>query len=442
MTEQETVWNSRIIGSGEEEPEQLLANPKNFRVHPKEQQDALEGALDTIGWIQQVIVNQNTGHIIDGHLRVSLAMRKGETRIPVIYVDLTQEEEDIALATIDPITGLANQDNELLQSLLAGIDLEDGLLADFLDSLRDDDEEVGEGNTDEDDIPDEPKIPVTQPGDVWFLGDHVLMCGDTTKASDMKLLMTDDQADMVWTDPPYNVDYEGGTGEKKKIENDKMEDQAFLQFLKDSLGNMALHTKEGGCSYVAHADSEGKNFRIAYQAAGFGLKQCLIWVKSSATLSRQDYNWQHEPMLYGWKPGAAHYFAGDFTLTTVIDDEEDIENLSKDELIEIVKAAQKHTTVIREDKPKENDMHPTMKPVALVRRCIQASSKPGEIVLDGFGGSGTTLMACQTIGRKARLMEFDPIFCDVIIKRWQDFTGQEAYHRDGMSFFEAGKEAA
>lgn len=436
------TWENRIVGHGVEDPGSLLANPFNFRRHPKEQQDALEGALNTIGWIQRVIVNRTTGHLIDGHLRVELAMRKDSNPIPVTYVELSEAEEKLALATIDPIAGLAATDDELLQSLLDGVSADDEKLDEFLDSMRNDNDPTG-GNTDEDDIPEPTLEPVTKPGDIWILGEHRLICGDSTKEGHMSALMDGEAADMVWTDPPYNVDYEGGTGEKTKIENDKMEDSAFRRFLLDSMRAMVRHTRDGGCAYVAHADSEGRNFRAAFEDGGWMLKQCLIWAKSSATLSRQDYNWQHEPILYGWKPGAAHYFAGDFTLTTIIDGEEDPEDMTRDKLLQIAQAVRQYSTILREDKPRENELHPTMKPVGLVRRCINASTKHGEIVLDGFGGSGTTLIACETIGRKARLVEFDPIFCDVIIKRWQEFTGGDARRKDdGEAFCDIEGQAA
>jgi len=424
----EVEWNNRIVRFGTEDPAMLLANPFNFRRHPKDQQDALEGTLNTIGWIQDVIVNVTTGHMIDGHLRVELAMRKGAKEVPVKYVELTEEEEKIALATLDPISGLAINDTELLQDILDGLKPVDDQLAAFLDSMREDSDDPEPGETDEDEIPEPEPNPVTQRGDIWVMGMHRLICGDTTSEADMDALMNGEQADMVWTDPPYNVDYEGGTGAKTKIENDKMDDQAFRRFLLDSLGNMARVTKPGGCAYVAHADSEGRNFRAAMQDSGWMLKQCLIWVKSSATLSRQDYNWQHEPILYGWRPGAGHYFCGDFTLTTVVDEEPDLDDMDKAQLLEYATHLRSLvlSTVIRADKPKENDLHPTMKPVSLVRRCITASSRHDEIVLDGFGGSGTTLIACETINRRARLVEFDPVFADVIVRRWQEFTGQPA----------------
>lgn len=436
------TWTNRIVSQGTENPTNLLANPFNFRRHPKDQLRALEGALDTIGWVQNVIVNETTQHLIDGHARVELAMRKGETEIPVVYVRLSEAEEKIALATLDPIGGLAATDDELLQSLLDGINTENDMLAEFLDSMRDGADAPGEGLTDEDDAPAPPPDPIVSAGELWTLGDHRLLVGDTTKEPDVARLMAGEAADMVWTDPPYNVDYEGGTGAKTKIENDKMADSEFLQFLCRSTASMADHTKKGGCVYVAHADSEGKNFRSAYEIAGLDLKQCLIWAKSSATLSRQDYNWHHEPILYGWKPGAGHYFAGDFTLTTLIDDDADIDQLSKDQLMAIAQAVRDFGTVLREDKPHENKLHPTMKPVALVRRCIIASSRPGEIVLDGFGGSGTTLIACETVGRKARIVEFDPVFAQVIIDRWQDFTGQAAQREDGATLASLELEAA
>ena len=433
-----SVWENRIIHYGEESPEDLLANPFNFRRHPKEQQEALEGTLEAVGWVQNVIVNARTGHMIDGHLRVELALRRGITTVPITYVELSEAEEKLILASLDPITGLAHTDESLLQELLAELHTDNEKLAAFLETMRDGGDDTPKvGNTDEDDIPEAPKVPVSEKGELWILGKHRLYCGDSTKPEDLQALMQGEEADLVWTDPPYNVDYEGGSGAKTKIENDSLDDAAFRRFLSDSLTNMASVTREGGCAYVAYADRAGLDFMSAFESSGWNFSQNIVWVKNKAPLSWSDYNWQHEPILYGWKPGAAHYFAGDFTLTTVIDDEQDPEEMTKDELLQVVHQirAQMPSSVIRADKPVRSELHPTMKPVGLVRRCINASSRHGEIVLDGFGGSGTTLIACETIGRQARLVEYDPIFVDVIIERWQEFTGLQAIReRDGVLF--------
>ena len=207
--------------------------------------------------------------------------------------------------------------------------------------------------------------------------------------------MENQLADMIFTDPPYNVDYKGSAG---KIMNDNMTDDAFYCFLLDAFKNMAQKSKEGAPIYVCHADSEGLNFRAAFREAGWDLKQCIIWVKHHFVMGRQDYQWQHEPILYGWKPGAAHKFYGD----------------------------RKQTTVWQIDRPMASREHPTMKPVALCAKAIENSSKAGDIVLDLFGGSGSTLIACEQLNRTCYMMELDPIYCDVIIKRWENLTGQKA----------------
>lgn len=437
------TMKNRIVREADVPPGELLANPFNYRMHPKFQREVMGAALKEIGWLQRVMVNQTTGHMIDGHLRVELALEQGEPSVPVSYVEVTEAEERKALATFDPITGLAETDNELLQALLGSVKAEEETLQEYLDSMKDEDELPPD--PEEDDIPPVPTVPAVKKGEVWILGEHRLICGDTTKPADIDVLMPEgESAGMVWTDPPYNVDYEGGSGAKTKIENDKMGNEAFRKFLLESFVSLVRRTVEGGCIYIAHADSEGRNFRAAMEDAGWLLKQCLIWVKNSATLSRQDYNWQHEPILYGWKPGAGHFFAGDFTLTTVIDDQKAIDEMTKEEMeIELREMrALAPVSVIRVDKPHVADLHPTMKPVALVRRCVNASSKHGDIVLDGFGGSGTTLIACETIGRRARLVEFDPIFCDVIIRRWQEYSGKQAHREDdGVLFDEISEEA-
>lgn len=427
-------WQSRIVGEGTESPEQILANPLNFRNHPKHQKDALRGTLNTVGWVQRIIINKTTGHLIDGHLRVELAMDDGETEVPVIYVELTEREERIALASLDPIAALAEQDQDTLDELLDSIiDVEDDDLAAFLATLHspeDGTEPVTEGLTDDDDCPDLGASHTSQRGDVWVLGNHRLMCGDGTSIDDVEALTDGEQVDMVWTDPPYNVNYEGKTKDALKIDNDEMDDGQFRQFLRDLFTTAFMVTKPGGPVYVAHADSEGVNFRSALMEAGFLLKQCIIWVKNTMVLGRQDYQWQHEPILYGWKPGAAHKWYGEFNKKTVIDDTPNIKEMSKGELVNQIRALQNalNTSALHFDKPSRNAEHPTMKPVELVAHMVKNSSRRGDQILDLCGGSGSTLIAAEKYGRHARLMEYDPRYADVIIKRWQDYTGQKAIH--------------
>lgn len=428
-------FESRIVGEGYEAPDQLLANPMNWRKHPKAQQEALEGMLRTVGWVQRVIVNRTTGHIVDGHLRVEVALQRSEDRVPVLYVELTPEEERIVLAAIDPIGGLAETDQDMLDALLDGLKSGDTDLDNFLDTLRSEDpDEIEEGMTDDDETPDIRTATVSKPGDIWIMGRHRLMCGDSTDIDQVGQLMDGSKADMVWTDPPYNVAIDGKAG---KIMNDDMGDSEFSDFLSAVYSCYYTVMREGAVIYVAHADSERVAFTDCFKRAGLKLSQVLIWVKQSATLSRQDFNWQHEPILYGWKEGAGHYFCGDFTLTSVIDDDIDVKNMKREQLIDLVNSMRNEArnTVIRHDRPTKSDLHPTMKPVGLVQRMIQWSSRTGEVVLDLFGGSGSTLIAAHKCGRAARLMELDPKFSDVIVRRWQEFTGEQAFlESDGRAF--------
>jgi site-specific DNA-methyltransferase (adenine-specific) len=250
--------------------------------------------------------------------------------------------------------------------------------------------------TDADDVPDAPEEPVTKLGDLWVLGDHRLLCGDSTDTVALERLMAGANADLWLTDPPYNVNYEGGTG--LKIQNDNMKDAEFRQFLKDVYIAANCFLRPGAAFYIWFADVETYNFTGALQDASLKLRQVLIWKKSSLVMGRKDYQFIHEPCLYGWTEGAAHTWNSD----------------------------RKQTTVFEFDKPRRNGEHPTMKPVDLFQYQMANSTKPGDIVLDSFGGSGTTMIAAERINRKARLMELDPRYCDVIVKRWEDFTGKKA----------------
>jgi site-specific DNA-methyltransferase (adenine-specific) len=266
-----------------------------------------------------------------------------------------------------------------------------------------------EGLTDEDAVPELPETPVTVEGDIWLMGKHRLLCGDSTSMDDLAKLCDDQAVDMWLTDPPYNVAYEGGTKEKLTIKNDEMGNDEFRQFLRDAYTAANSVMKPGAVFYIWHADHEGYNFRGAAQDAGWKVRQCLIWKKSSLVMGRQDYHWKHEPCLYGWKEGAGHLWAAD----------------------------RKQTTILEFDRPTRNGEHPTMKPVALFEYQMLNNTKGGDIVLDSFGGSGTTLIAAEKNGRYSRLMELDPKYCDVIVKRWQDFTGKEAtLETNGKTFAE------
>lgn len=273
--------------------------------------------------------------------------------------------------------------------------------------------------------------PTARRGDVWQLGCHRVMCGDSTDPADVARLMDGVQADLLLTDPPYNVNYEGSDG--KKIANDDMDDGLFREFLEKAFRNARDVCAPGAAAYVFHADTEGETFRAAFREAGWGLHGCLVWVKNGMVLGHSDYQWQHEPCLYGWLPGAPHYFVNDRTQSTVIDDENppDPAKMKKDELVELTKKllAERRgleSTVIRCDKPARNAEHPTMKPIPLCGRLIRNSSLPGQLVLDLFGGSGSTLIACEQLSRQCYTMEYDPRYVDVIVDRWEKLTGEKA----------------
>jgi site-specific DNA-methyltransferase (adenine-specific) len=272
-----------------------------------------------------------------------------------------------------------------------------------------------------------PKKATSRTGDLYRLGNHRLICGDSTKGEYLDALMGEEQADLLVTDPPYNVDYQAKG--KMKIANDHMADENFVAFLTDTLQNASDSMKPGAAFYIWHADSQGFNFRTAVKNIGWETRQCLIWNKNSLVLGRQDYQWKHEPCLYGWKDGAAHYFTDKRNLTTVIEQKLDIEKLSKAEMKDLLTqifGGDTPTSVIDCDKPKKNPDHPTMKPVPLIGKLINNSSRRKDIVLDIFGGSGTTLIAAEQLGRCCRMVEFEPIYVDVIIKRWEEMTGMKA----------------
>ena len=301
--------------------------------------------------------------------------------------------------------------------------------AEWSADFPDDSEDKNNANEDDFNYGKDEIQTICKEGDIWQLGEHRLMCGDSTDEKQVKTLMGWGKlADLFLTDPPYNVDYEGEHG--LKIQNDKMGDSAFYNFLVDSFNAANAVLRKGCAIYIWHADSEGYNFRSAFKAAGWTLRQCLIWVKNSLVMGRQDYQWKHEPCLYGWKDGAAHYFTNIRTETTTIEDDVvDFDKMEKNELVEIIKTIQGdniESTVIREKRPQVNAEHPTMKPIKLLARLINNSSKQGDMVLDTFGGSGSTLIACEQLNRICYTMELDPHYCDVIIARWEKLTGEKA----------------
>ncbi|MBO9539666.1 DNA modification methylase [bacterium] len=381
--------------------------------NPRKNEAAVEKVVESIrrfGFGSPILARPN-GEVIAGHTRLKAAERLGLDRVPVRYLDLDPADAHLLALADNKLGEIAEWDESLLAEILKDLDPEDAALAGFgaeeLEDLLSELEEQEAFLTDPDDVPEVPEEPITKPGDLWMMGRHRLLCGDSTRAEDVERLMNGHKATMVFTDPPYNVDYVGKTKDALKIQNDSMSDADFFRFLLAAYACMLTHTEPGGAIYVCHADSEGTNFRKALVEAGWLLKQCLIWVKSAFVMGRQDYHWQHEPILYGWAPGTAHHWHGD----------------------------RKQSTVWNFDRPNRSEDHPTMKPVELVERALANSSVRGGKVLDLFGGSGTTLVACEKNGRSAFLMELDPHYCDVIVRRWEQFTGKKADLASGQDSF-------
>lgn len=427
-------------------------NPRLDLQSGDKEYEKLKRSIQEFGYVDPVIWNERTGVVVGGHQRLKVLQELGYEEIDVSVVDLSDEQEKTLNIALNKIEG--DWDNFKLKELLEDIDTGSfditltGFDEDEIENLMtqfhvEEDGEIEEDNFDPEEVAAEIKESITKNGEIWQLGRHRLMCGDSTKLEDVARLMGEHKADMIFTDPPYNVNYEGGTG--LKIQNDNMGDEQFYQFLFDAYTAMYRVLKEGGGIYVCHADSEGLNFRKAFIDAGLLLKQCIIWVKNSLVLGRQDYQWKHEPILYGWKPGAAHCWYGGRKETTVIEESVDLaiskyegyslltftngtnSTVVKVPSFEIIhEGTDEGSTTWRIEKPKKNGDHPTMKPIALCARAIQNSSKPGERVLDPFGGSGSTLMACEQTGRICHTMEYDPVYAEVIIRRWEEFTGQKA----------------
>jgi DNA modification methylase len=346
--------------------------------------DAVANSIKEFGFKVPIIITRDNV-IIAGHTRLKASIKLGLTEVPCIVADDLTEEQIKAFRLADNKTAeLATWDFSKLEEELNNIDMD---MLQF--GFEDLDTEFPDNASDDDFDPDNEisETPYSELGDIYLLGPHRVLCGDSTKQADVRRLLDGAIVDLNFTDPPYNVDYEGTAG---KIMNDKMEDNTFYLFLFNAFKNMFEVTKPGGAVYICHADTEGLNFRNAFKNAGFKLAECLVWVKNALVLGRQDYHWRHEPILYGWREGAAHFFVEDRT----------------------------QDTIWEYNKPKRNEEHPTMKPLELVGKAIANSSRVGEHVLDLFGGSGSTMIAADQLGRKASLMELDEKYVDVIVKRY------------------------
>ena len=381
---------------------ELIPYVNNSHTHSPQQVDQIAASINEWGWTIPVLVDEK-GMLIAGHGRIIAAQKLGIEQVPTMIATGWTEAQKKAYVIADNKLALnADWDGELLKleiDNLEDMEFDVSLLGFSIDELADlSPVDAVEGLTDEDAVPELQKEPVTKLGDIWVLGKHRLMCGDSTSIDDVEKLCEGQLVDMWLTDPPYNVAYEGKTKDALTIKNDEMSDDSFRQFLHDAYTAADASMKGGAVFYIWHADSEGYNFRGAAKDVGWTVRQCLIWKKSTLVMGRQDYQWKHEPCLYGWKDGAGHLWASD----------------------------RKQTTVLEFDKPQRNGEHPTMKPVALFEYQLLNNTKADDVVLGSFGGSGTTMIAAEKNNRRARIMELDPKYCDVIIRRWQEFTGGKA----------------
>lgn len=389
---------------------ELVPYARNARTHNEAQVNKLRASLREFGFINPVIIDRDK-NVIAGHGRIQAALAEGIEEVPCVYADHLTDAQKKAYILADNRMALdAGWDEEMLKVEIEALQAEafDVSLTGFDESeLADLFATETEAEEDSFDVASElERAPVTRRGDVWTLGRHRLMCGDATDAADMEALMGEVKANLVVTDPPYNVNYEGSAG---TIMNDNMDGDAFSAFLLAAFTNSAAHMADDASIYVFHADTEGLAFRRAFADAGFYLSGTCIWKKQSLVLGRSPYQWQHEPCLFGWKAGGTHKWYSD----------------------------RKQTTIWEFDKPRRNGDHPTMKPVALIAYPIKNSTSANAVVLDPFGGSGSTLVACEQTDRSCRTMELDEKFCDVIVKRYAELVGEGAdihVERDGNTY--------
>lgn len=368
---------------------------KNAKKHPKKQVDQVAASIKEFGFNQPIVVDKNNVVIV-GHGRLEAAKTLGMTDVPTITVDLTDEQSN-AYRLAD------NKLNESEWDMKLVIEELKGLSEPMFDLTGFDKDLILEADDADDEIPAIPDAPRSKLGDLYEIGQHRVLCGDSTQMEAVSALCGDKKVDMYLTDPPYNVSYEGKTKDALTIENDSMSDSSFRQFLIDAFTSAFAHMKAGAVFYIWHADSEGYNFRGAIHDIGEKVRQCLIWNKNSMVMGRQDYHWKHEPCLYGWKEGSAHLWNSDRTQTTVLDFQ----------------------------RPSRSTEHPTMKPVELIAYQVTNNTKGEDIVLDTFAGGGSTLIACQKTGRICYTMELDPKYVDVIVQRFVDYTGVTEVKKNG-----------
>jgi DNA modification methylase len=385
---------------------------------------AIAESLEQNGQYRPIVVNRRTMEVLAGNHTLKAAKQLGWLTIAATFVDVDDAAAQRIVVADNRLSDIAHNDDRVLAALLQDLDgltgtgYSDADLAELIAGLAPEPKSL----EDAEQIPPTPAAePTSKLGDVWVLGQHRLVVGDATDADVVGQALDGKPADLVLTDPPYNVAYTGKTADALRIDNDDMSAADFADFLTAALGSMYAHALEGAPIYVFYATAEEIAFRQSLIDAGWLYKQNLVWVKDRFVLSRQDYHWQHEPILYGWKPGAAHAWFGGYTPATVIDDAKPVAEMTKAELRAIVEQIQ--TTTIRAERPARSVDHPTSKPVALLAKLMENSSRPGALVLDPFGGSGATLITADYLGRRCGTVELDPVYADVICRRYQEFSG-------------------
>lgn len=402
----------------------IIPYENNAKEHPREQIEQIKKSIIDYGNNDPIAVDENNV-IIEGHGRYIAMCELGFDEVEIVRLAHMSDEQKKAYRLVhNKLTMNSDFDIEKLEAELQELQIQDmqEFGFDFLPDFADDDDSASDEELIDELLKDE-RVPEATEGDIWQLGKHRLICGDCTNADTIRTLMSSVQADLLLTDPPYNVAVENSEG--MTIANDDMADADFYAFLEKAFSSADNVMRKGAAFYIWHGESEGYNFRKACKAVDWELKQNIIWVKNSITLGRQDYQWKHEPCLYGWKSGT-HYFVKNRKQSTVIDHDIDLDVLTSDELRELIRELTEPSSIIRENKPLKNDDHPTMKPIPLIKKQIKNSTKQGDVVLDIFGGSGTTLLACEELDRVCYTCELDPQYVDVIIKRWEAMTNEKA----------------
>jgi DNA modification methylase len=414
------AWESRIVGHGDAAPADLVGNPRNWRTHPKAQRDALAGVLDQVGWVQDVIVNKRTGYLVDGHARVAVAAQRGEASVPVVYVDLSEDEELLILATLDPLAAMAEADTEVLADLLASVTSEDAALTSMLDALAKAEgiDTAVEGLTDPDDVPEPPDEPYVQRGDLYQLGAHRILCGDSTDATDVARLLDGAKPNLMVTDPPYGVDYDpvwrdavnGLTEAERRIpiaerpaaRGKRRRGEVVADDRADWREAWALSPSD--VAYVWHGGLHAAEVQASLESVGFEMRAQIVWVKQALVFGRGAYHWQHEPCWMAVRKGSTASWIGDRKQTTVWE----------------IPNANLHNGGEKDD---ADTNHSTQKPVECMERPIR--NHAGD-VYEPFAGSGTTLIAAERQGRTCYAMEIEPKYVQVCIDRWEAFTGLKA----------------